>query len=254
MAINQVFLAGTLDADPQKLTKPNGETVGVRFAIITKERIKDDNEDGGYREVESVNHVRVLDPDSVPELLADFHAGDFICARGLYFCHEWTVGEEKKRAWYVVAQEWGMTLNYAVIKGNLCADPEYKEMGTGGKFKLRSRVATNRRVPDEAKPGDWKDEAIFVNADCFFQGKGKAIADNFKVGDEIAVLGKYVEESYLDRETQQPRTNTYIKIYDFDWGRKRGEGSKKAPDGQPPAYAGSTKAQYLADLDDEIPF
>jgi single-stranded DNA-binding protein len=235
MSLNLVALAGRLVASPEPLARPTGETVGARFILETEELIP--AEDGGHKTVVHHAHVRVLEAAAVPALVA-MPAGATLCVVGVFFVHEWlTPTGEKKRATYIRAERWGATLNLAVIKGNLGADPEYKPLGDTGRHKASVRLATNPYLRDP-ETGEGSDELThWVGADCFWQSKAKAIADHCAKGQELTVVGRYIEEVYTPKEGGAAKPYAFVKVEQFDFSRGGAkQASAPAPDGQPPRY------------------
>lgn len=250
MSINLVLLAGRLKAAPEPLSRPGGEVVGAKFILETEEHIPDEN--GSPKAVIHLAHVRVLDPAAVASLTA-MPAGETLCVQGVFFVHEWlTPDGEKKRATYIRAERWGKTLNVAIVKGNLGADPEHKPMGDTGRHKTSVRLATNPWLRDP-ETGEGSDELThWVGADCYWQSKAKAIADHCRKGQELTVVGRYCEEVYTPKDGGAPKPYAFIKLEHFDFSRGGGKGAASpAPDGQPPRYDREPEA---APEFDDIPF
>ncbi len=244
MSFNQVILAGRLKAAPKPLVK-DGTTVGVSFTLVTHERVKD--EAGALKLAPNEAVCRVLDPEAVPELLA-FEAGAFVCVRGLVYTRRWEQEGVTKYATFVLAQEWGESINFALVKGNLAAPPELRDLGDTGRTMVRFRVGTNPFVRDPLT-GEGQEEPHFVGVECYWQKKAELIAGSFGKGDEIVAYGPLRVRAW-QAEDGRSGIDTTVKLLEFDFGRKRGNGGGNV-DGQPYGYDAPAP---LPDYEDGVPF
>lgn len=245
MSVNQVLLAGRLKAAPKPLVK-EGLTVGASFTLVTQERVKD--ETGAVKFAPNEAVCRVLDPEAAAEVLS-LSEGAFYCVRGLIYTRRWDVEGATRYATFVLAQEWGETLNFGLVKGNLAAAPEMREMGDKGRAMVRFRVGTNPYVRD-VLTGEGQEEPHFVGIECFFQRKAEMIANSFGKGDEIVAWGPLRVRAWQS-EDGRSGVETSLKLLDFDFGKKRGGGGgNSAVDGQPYGYDSHSPAPDYS----EIPF
>ena len=148
-----------------------------------------------------------------------------------------------------------MSINKAVISGNLTGDMELKQSRNGlsiGKFG----VAVNDRV----KQGDqWVDKATFV--DCkLFGSRAESLAPYLLKGTKVAVEGRLDMAEWTDQSGQKRRKLEVIvsELELMSRNGNQGNGQQRMDYGQPSAqqavrrqWPGATVEPYA---DEDIPF
>ena len=80
-----------------------------------------------------------------------------------------------------------MTINKAIITGNLTRDAELRSTG-GGLSVANFAVAVNERVKNNS-PGEWEDRANYI--DCtMFGRRAEALAQYMTKGTKVTIEGK----------------------------------------------------------------
>ncbi len=132
-----------------------------------------------------------------------------------------------------------MTVNKAILIGNLGQDPELRTTG-GGMSVCDLRLATTSRRKD--RDGNWTDATEWHSVTVF--GKtAENVARYCQKGKQLYIEGELRTDSWDDRETGKKRYKTYVVGNDV-----RFLGSKSDGDSQQPTGAGGTYDE------DEIPF
>jgi single-strand DNA-binding protein len=155
-----------------------------------------------------------------------------------------------------------MSINRAILMGNVGADPEIRALGNG------DRVATLRLATSET----WKDKATGERKEAtewhtvvIFNDNVVGVVERFvKKGSRIAVEGMIKTRKWQDKSGTD-RWSTEIVIGRFDGKlslegdpkgsgpqrEERGYGDVKSRDAEPGRSTGATTAR---DIDDDIPF
>jgi single-strand DNA-binding protein len=156
-----------------------------------------------------------------------------------------------------------MSINRAILMGNVGADPEIRSTGTG------DRIATLRLATSET----WKDKATGERKEAtewhtvvIFNDNVVGVVERFvKKGSRIAVEGMIKHRKWQDK-TGADRWSTEIVIGRFDGQlslegdpkgsrtasrEERGYGDVKSRGAEPGRSSSGSRA---ADLDDDIPF
>jgi single-strand DNA-binding protein len=136
-----------------------------------------------------------------------------------------------------------MSLNKAMIIGNLGKDPEKKTASSGLSITNFSVAVNNRK-----KQGDsWVDETEWFNVVCFDRLADRA-ADWLKKGSKVYVEGRLQTRSWDDKETGQKKYRTELIAQTFEnLTPKAGGAGDGAPATSSPAPAG-------VPADEELPF
>ena len=156
------------------------------------------------------------------------------------------------------------SFNKVILIGNLTRDPELRQTQSGT-CVCRFSIAVNRSY--NAQDGSARDEACFVEIDCF--GKSaENIAKFFSKGKPILVEGRLRQESWQDKQTGQNRTKLMVVLERFEFV---GGGFAAAPEesggagnrAQAPKVDQSNQSDFQArylgnaaqdELEDDIPF
>ena len=149
-----------------------------------------------------------------------------------------------------------MSINRAIILGNVGRDPEIRTLQSGDKVANFS-VATSEVWKDK-NTGERKEQTDWHNISCFNQHIIKVIEQYVRKGSKVSVEGKIKTREYQDRDGNK-RWATEIVIGAFD-GRLGLEGGKN--DGGDRDDGGGAQTQSRASdgrstsevLDDDIPF
>jgi len=163
-----------------------------------------------------------------------------------------------------------MSINRAIILGNVGKDPEFRSTQSGEEVATFS-VATSETWKDKAT-GDRKESTEWHNIVVFNQGLVKIIRDYVRKGSRVAIEGKIKTRKWQDRDGHD-RWSTEIVLGRFDGtlslegspqGAKRDEhgygttGTKSTGNAYAAAKNGEPAQQQsgnnLNDLDDDIPF
>jgi len=147
------------------------------------------------------------------------------------------------------------------IIGNLTADPELRFTPSGAAV-ANFTVASTPRTLDKAS-GEWKDgDALFMRCNAWRQ-LGENIAESFKRGDRVIVIGRLAQRSY-EHEGQK---RTVVELTADEMGpsvkfhpakTQRPQRAAQAPDddpwGEPARRPTSPPAGVTTAFDDEPPF
>lgn len=106
-----------------------------------------------------------------------------------------------------------ISVNYCVIGGNITRDPESRYTPKGIAL-CEFGVAVNRKWKSET--GEEKEEVSFIN--CTAWGKtAETIAQYFRKGSPILVMGRLKMESWEDRDTGKPRQKHIVIVERFNF-------------------------------------
>lgn len=132
-----------------------------------------------------------------------------------------------------------MTINKAIITGNITRDAELRATG-GGLSVANFSVAVNERVKNN-KTGDWEDRANFI--DCTMFGKrAEALAQYLTKGVKVTVEGKLRWSQWEDKNGGGKRSKVEIVVDEVEL-MARGE--------RPAAPASAPQTSMY---DEDIPF
>lgn len=144
-----------------------------------------------------------------------------------------------------------MSLNKAMIIGNLGRDPEMRYT-PNGQAVTQFTVAVNRNYKDQ--DGAWQEETEWFRVVVFGQQAERA-AEYLRKGFKVYVEGRLQTRQWEDREGQKRYTTELVANQVTNLERRpRDEGAEAAPAPRPaarPAEAGDRLDE--ADLDD-LPF
>jgi single-strand DNA-binding protein len=97
-------------------------------------------------------------------------------------------------------------LNYVVLMGRVCADPDLKYTPKGSPV-LNFRIAVNRRYKDPAS-GEWKDDTSFFTVNQWGPGAERN-GEVLKKGSAVLLEGRLRSRSY---ETQSGEKRTVVDV------------------------------------------
>lgn len=121
-----------------------------------------------------------------------------------------------------------MSINSAIIQGNLTRDPELKFLPKGTAV-CEISLAHNRRWKSDS--GEMKESVSFFGVKCFGI-TGENLAKHFKKGSPIIVEGYLDQETWDDKTDGKKREKT--KVIALKWhfcgGEKRTESAQQKPD------------------------
>lgn len=116
-----------------------------------------------------------------------------------------------------------MTINKAVITGNITRDVELRSTG-GGLSVANFSVAVNERVKNTSS-GEWEDRANFI--DCTMFGKrAEALAQYLTKGTKVTVEGRLRWSQWEDKNGGGKRSKIEIVVDELELmtrGEKRTE-------------------------------
>ena len=156
-----------------------------------------------------------------------------------------------------------MSINRAILLGNVGADPEIRSMQSGDRVAT-FRLATSETWRDKAT-GEKKEATEWHTIVCFNQALVKIIEQYVQKGGRVSVEGAIRTRKWQDRDGND-RYRTEIVIGPFDGrlgleGSPSGGGAQRTPEsygdvkgrGADPAKPAAA-APGAGDLDDDIPF
>ena len=136
-------------------------------------------------------------------------------------------------------------LNVALLNGRLTRDPELF-FTPAGAAKCSFSIAVNRRVKD-AKSGEWKDDAFYINV-IAWKDLADRSKDKAKKGVPLIVEGRLTCREYEDKKSGQKREAFEIMANRIQYLSAAGEGASA------PAAAKSDSAEAEAESIEEVPF
>lgn len=157
-----------------------------------------------------------------------------------------------------------MTMNRAILIGNVGRDPEIRRTGSGDPVANFS-IATSDSWRDKAT-GERKDRTEWHNLVCFNEGLCKVIEQYVKKGSQIAIEGEIRTREYTDRDGNQrkateivlPRFGGSLKLLGKREGGSRSEddyGTTRTREGSDSGRAQPASGGRMNDvIDDDIPF
>lgn len=135
-----------------------------------------------------------------------------------------------------------MSINRAVISGNLTRDPELRTTA-GGMAVLSLGVAVNDRRKNAAT-GEWEDVPNFI--DCtMFGARAESVSRFLSKGSKVAIEGK-LRWSQWERDGEK-RSKVEVVVDEIEFMTARGEGGSAAK----PAQAAYAEPSLY---DEDIPF
>ena len=131
-----------------------------------------------------------------------------------------------------------MSINKAIISGNLTRDPELRQTASGMSV-LGFGVAVNDRMKNQAT-GEWEDYPNFV--DCTMFGKrAESVSRFLSKGMKVTIEGKLRQSRWQDKQTGANRSKLEIVVDELEF-MSRGQESPQ-PIQQAPNY--QQKEQYV---------
>lgn len=142
-----------------------------------------------------------------------------------------------------------MSINKAVISGNLTRDSELRRFGSGS-CALNFGVAVNDRVKN-AQSGEWEDRPNFV--DCVMFGtRAEKLAQYLTKGTKVAVEGKLRYSTWEKDGQRRSKLEVAVDELEFLTSRDR-QYAAPAPAPAPVAYQ-QPMPQPVSVYDADIPF
>ena len=142
-----------------------------------------------------------------------------------------------------------MSINKAVISGNLTRDPDLRST-QGGMEVLRFGVAVNDRRKSQ-QTGEWEDSPNFI--DCtMFGARAQSVSRFLSKGSKVAIEGK-LRWSQWERDGQK-RSKIEVIVDEIEFMTSRSDG---APRAAASAQAAQPYQPPIVDeslYDDDIPF
>ena len=132
-------------------------------------------------------------------------------------------------------------MNKVQLMGRLVRDPELKELTSGKK------VANFTLAIDYAKDKEGNKLTNFIPC-MAWERKGEVITQYFGKGQRMLVTdGMMMVRNYVDANTQEKRTYTYVRVNDFEFVETKG--SAEAVNGSSGQMAGSQQGGGSVDQD-----
>lgn len=125
-----------------------------------------------------------------------------------------------------------MSINRAMITGNLTRDPEVRSTQTGMSI-MRLGVAVNDRRKNQ-QTGEWEDVPNFI--DCVMFGtRAENVSRYLRKGSKVAIEGKLRWSSWEDKQGGK-RSKIEVVVDDLEFmSRDGGDGKQSAPANAAPA-------------------
>jgi len=155
------------------------------------------------------------------------------------------------------------SVNKVILVGNVGADPEIRRTQDGRPI-ANLRIATSETWRDK-NSGERKEKTEWHRVVVFNEGLCKVIEQYVKKGAKLYIEGALQTRKWTDQAGVE-KYSTEVVLQGFNStltmldGAKGGAGASSGGDygddygSSAPARSGSGKANFAADLDDEIPF
>lgn len=135
-----------------------------------------------------------------------------------------------------------MSINRAIVSGNLTRDPELRTT-SGGMAVLSLGVAVNDRRKNQ-QTGEWEDVPNFI--DCtMFGSRAEAVSRYLSKGSKVCIEGR-LRWSQWERDGEK-RSKVEVVVDEIEFMTARGEGGNAAK----PAQAAYAEPSLY---DEDIPF
>jgi single-strand DNA-binding protein len=136
-------------------------------------------------------------------------------------------------------------INFVIMSGRVTRDAEmfFTQSGMG---KCTIRIAVNRRVKD-AKTGEWKDDAFYVNVIAWKELADRS-KDKAKKGVPLIVEGRLTCREYEDKKSGQKREAFEIMANRIQYLSAAEGGS--APSAAPKSESAESESESI----EEVPF
>ena len=143
-----------------------------------------------------------------------------------------------------------MSINKAIISGNLTRDPELRSTA-GGMAVLNMGVAVNDRKKNP-QTGEWEDYPNFI--DCtMFGSRAEKLAPYLSKGAKVTIEGKLHQDRW--EKDGQKHSKLFMYVDELEFMSRNGQAQNQAPaigsGQQPQQYAPAPQA---AIYDEDIPF
>lgn len=142
------------------------------------------------------------------------------------------------------------SVNKAILVGNLGADPEVRDLPSGGKV-ANLRVATSDQWSDR-NSGEKRERTEWHSVSVFDPNAVRYAESYLGKGDRVYVEGKVQTRKWQD-QSGADRYSTEIVVNSIG-GQLTGLSVNQTSDRPPVDYQKSTSRDVWPDMDDEIPF
>ena len=138
-----------------------------------------------------------------------------------------------------------MSINKAIISGNITRDPEVKSTA-GGSCVMKFSVAVNDRYKN-AQTGQWEDRPNFI--DCtMFGARAESVSRFLGKGTKVCVEGKLRWSQWEKRDTGEKRSKIEVIVDEIEFMSSRDESPQTAMKHYP------EPSQDVSIYDEDIPF
>lgn len=138
-----------------------------------------------------------------------------------------------------------MSINKAIISGNITRDPEVKSTA-GGSCVMKFSVAVNDRAKN-AQTGQWEDRPNFI--DCtMFGARAESVSRFLSKGTKVCVEGKLRWSQWEKKDTGEKRSKIEVIVDEIEFMSSRGESPQTAMKHYP------EPSQGVSIYDEDIPF
>lgn len=138
-----------------------------------------------------------------------------------------------------------MSINKAIITGNLGGDPELRYTSSGTPV-MTLNVAVNDRVPDGN--GGYADRANWIKV-TVWGNRAESLAKYLRKGSHVAISGKLRQEKW--EKNGESRSTVVIVLEDIDFASTRDERESSY---RPPASEVVSEDAPSSVYDDDVPF
>lgn len=111
-----------------------------------------------------------------------------------------------------------MSINKAIVAGNVCRDVDERATGTGVPV-MEFGIAVNEYRKSSAT-GETEEYANFIDCTMFGERAGK-LAKVVKKGMKVVVIGRLHQDRWEDRESGKSRSKVQIIVDDIELMQKR---------------------------------
>jgi single-strand DNA-binding protein len=147
-----------------------------------------------------------------------------------------------------------MSLNQAMIIGNVGGDPMVKKSQDGKEIVILS-VATTETWKDKAT-GEKKERTEWHNVAVFNEGISRFVKDYVQKGSKVFIQGQLRTSKYQDKDGKDMYKTQIVldKLSDKIELLTKREGGEQSQHNESKANGYAPQQQSLDNLDDEIPF
>lgn len=153
-----------------------------------------------------------------------------------------------------------MSINFAVVSGNLTRDPEFRQTQTGSSV-LSGGVAVNDRVKNQ-QTGQWEDKPNYVDW-TVFGSRAESLQRILVKGMRVTLTGR-LRWSQWEAQDSTKRSKLELAVDEVELPpreRGAGAGTRAAQERRDPGLQGAVDRYYAANppqaaavYDEDIPF